>query len=96
MIFSMNLPSSISTPLDACAFIMRWLSSSNVGIKRSAIEIIIATSCAGNPIFLSGVRRSSIAIVISIGLVVAVTRVVALIIKRSLNTIYSVWNTASE
>ena len=47
LIFSINFPSSISTPRDACAFIIRCVSSINVGIKRNAIEIIIAISCAG-------------------------------------------------
>ena len=43
-IFSFKLPSSKSTPLDACAFIIRFASSSKVGINLRAIEIIIAIS----------------------------------------------------
>ena len=42
MIFSLILPFSKSTPRLACAFIIRCVSSINVGIKRNAILIIIA------------------------------------------------------
>ena len=42
-----RLPLSKSAPLAICAFMILSVSSSSMGINRSAIDIIIATSCTG-------------------------------------------------
>ncbi|MPN05181.1 hypothetical protein SDC9_152431 [bioreactor metagenome] len=67
------LPEAKSAPLAVCAFIILSVSSSKVGIKRKAIVIIIASSCAGTPIFLNGFRIASIPSVKTIGDVVKVS-----------------------
>ena len=72
---SVNFPSLISTPRDACAFKIFCVSSNNVGIKRKAIEIINANSETGNPIFFSGLNNDSKANVKSDGFVVNVKSV---------------------
>ena len=64
-------------------------------MKRSAIEIIIAISCAGKPKRLKGLRRSSIANVKSKGLVEAVNIVVTMIINNKRTVIYNVLKIAS-
>ncbi|CAM9147921.1 hypothetical protein MYTO111405_03930 [Mycoplasma todarodis] len=70
-----------STPLDACAFIILWDSSSNVGINLKAIAIIMAIMCTGNFISFNGNIKSSRPLVKSIGLVVEVKIVVMIIMK---------------
>ena len=65
-----RLPFTKSAPLEDCAFMMRSVSSRSVGMKRSAIVIIMASSCAGTPIRLNGMRSASMPSVRTIGLVV--------------------------
>ena len=65
-----RLPVSISAPRAFCAFIILSVSSIRVGIKRSAMVIIIAISCTGTLIFFSGPISTSMASVSSIGEVV--------------------------
>ena len=72
--FCQIFPAVKSAPLDDWAFIMRSVSSRRVGIKRSAIVIIMASSCAGTPKRRNGMRRASIPSVSTIGLVVYVKR----------------------
>ena len=90
MTLSMSLPSFISTPRDCCAFIIRCVSSIKSGMKRSAILINIAISCAGTWNLFKGINKSSIPKVISKGFVVAVRHVVIIIINMSRIAIYSV------
>ena len=73
----MILLDSKSAPLDIWAFIILSVSSRSVGINLRAIVIIIASSWAGKPIFLSGPQAFSIPSVSSIGDVVSVKRDVA-------------------
>ena len=61
LILWINLPVSISAPLDFWADIVLSVSFINVGINRSAIVIIIASSWTGNPIFNNGLNNDSIA-----------------------------------
>ena len=68
----MIFPLSKSAPLAICAFMILSVSSSSVGMNLSAIVIIIASSCAGKPIFLNGLKRYSMPSVNSIGEVVSV------------------------
>ena len=63
---------SKSAPLDIWAFIILSVSSSKVGINLKAIVIIIASSWAGKPNFLSGAQAFSIPSVKDIGDVVRV------------------------
>jgi len=67
-----KLPSLKLTPRESCDFIILLVSSNKVGINLRAIVIIIATSCAGNPIFLNGVISDSIPFDSFEGLVVRV------------------------
>ena len=73
----MRLPLSKSAPLAFCAMIILSVSSSKVGINLSAIVIIIASSCAGNPIFEKRLNSFSIPSVNTIGDVVKVSSEVA-------------------
>ena len=50
------------------------VSSRRIGIKRSAIDIIIAISCTGTLMSLSGFITASIALVRRVGVVVSVIR----------------------
>ena len=65
-----KLPVSISAPRAFCADIILSVSSMSVGMNLSAMDIIIASSCTGNFIFLSGESSRSIASVSVIGDVV--------------------------
>ena len=47
-------PDSKSAPLAICAFMILSVSSSRIGINRSAMDIIIATSWTGTLILFSG------------------------------------------
>ena len=65
-----RLPFTKSAPREDWAFMMRSVSSKSVGMKRSAMVIIMASSCAGTPKRRNGIRRSSMPSVRTIGLVV--------------------------
>ena len=67
------LPVVKSAPRACCAFMILSVSSRSVGTKRSAIVIIIASSCAGTPTRLSGESSASSASVSFSGLVVNVS-----------------------
>ena len=66
------LPDSKSAPRAICAFMILSASSMRVGIKRKAMVIIIASSCAGKPSFPNGVSSFSNASVSAMGVVVSV------------------------
>src|SRR5699024_1787151 len=72
LIRSFNGPVRKSTPRDAWALEILSVSCKSVGIKRNEIDIINASSCTGNFTFFNGCNISSIASVISIGVVVNV------------------------
>ena len=76
-----NPPELKSSPRDFCALITLSVSSSNVGTNRIAIVIIIASSCAGTPIFFSGDKSFSVASVNFSGEVVKVNKLDKIIIK---------------
>ena len=63
-------PVSMSAPRDFCADIILSVSSMSVGIKRSAMVIIIASSCTGSLNTDSGASRRSMPSVSSMGEVV--------------------------
>ena len=65
-----RLPDSKSAPRAFCADMILSVSSISVGMKRSAMDIIIASSCTGSLIFLRGLSRLSSPSVRRIGLVV--------------------------
>ena len=67
---SVNLPLSSLAPRAFWAFMIFSVSSISVGIKRSAMVIIIASSCTGKCSFCSGRSSDSIASVSTMGLVV--------------------------
>ena len=67
-------PDSKSAPLACCAFMILSVSSSRVGINLSAMDIIIAISCAGRPNRSNGLSSRSIPSVRRIGVVVSVRR----------------------
>ena len=65
-------PLSKSAPRAICAFIILSVSSRRIGIKRSAIDIIMEISCTGTWIFFNGPSRLSSASVSWFGVVVSV------------------------
>ena len=67
---SVSLPVSKLAPLAFCADMILSASSISVGMKRSAMLIIIASSCTGRRSFFSGDSSSSMPSVSAIGLVV--------------------------
>ena len=67
-------PRSRSAPRASCDLTMRSVSLSSVGMQRSAIVIIIASSCAGKPKRLNGEKMLSSPSDSAIGLVVSVSR----------------------
>ena len=68
----MMLPLSRSAPLAIWAFMILSVSSRRMGIKRRAMDIIMATSCTGTCILLRGCRRLSMPSVRALGVVVKV------------------------
>ena len=66
------LPLSKSAPLAICAFMILSVSSNNIGIKRSAMDIIMATSCTGTLNTFKGPIIFSIPSVKLFGVVVSV------------------------
>ena len=56
--FWIRFPFSKSAPLAICAFMILSVSSRRIGIKRRAMDIIMAISCTGTRILFSG--RSSL------------------------------------
>ena len=67
---AIRLPDSKSAPRAFCADMILSVSSISVGMKRSAMHIIIASSCTGSLIFFSGLSRLSSPSVSEIGEVV--------------------------
>ena len=65
-----NVPLSSIAPRAFWAFIIFSVSSIRVGMNRSAIVIIMASSCTGKCSFASGRSRLSMASVSTMGLVV--------------------------
>ena len=92
---SCNLPSLKSTPRDAWAFNILFVSLNKVGIDLKAIEIIIANILVLIFINSSGFNSHSIALVISVGLVVNVIVVEASIITNTLPTKKLPWTNPS-
>ena len=91
-----RFPDSRSAPRDSCAFMILSDSSISVGMKRSAIVIIIASSWAGKWNTLSGVRSRSMPSVSAMGDVVSVSmdapvtsRIMRIVMKND-------WTTASH
>lgn len=70
--FLPQIPAGKSAPREDWAFMIRSVSSSSVGMKRSAMVIIIASSWAGTPKRRNGFKSASIPSVRTIGLVVYV------------------------
>ena len=66
-------PVSKSAPRAFCAFIIRPVSSVKIGIKRSAMDIINASSCTGKRIYFKGFNKLSIPSVSDTGVVVNVS-----------------------
>ena len=66
------LPLSKSAPLAICAFMILSVSSNKMGIKRSAMDIIMATSCTGTLNIFKGPIIFSIPSVRLFGVVVSV------------------------
>ena len=91
-----RLPDSKSAPRAICAFIILSASSISVGMKRSAIVIIMASSCAGKWILLSGISSRSSPSVSAIGVVVSVIRLVPTSSSTSLSVIYTLCFMASS
>ena len=90
------LPDSKSAPLASCAFIILSVSSTRIGIKRSAIDIIIATSCTGTFTLFNGLRSFSIASVSWLGVVASVIIEDPIIRNTSLNAINTVLSIPSS
>ena len=65
-----RFPDSKSAPRAFCADMILSVSSMSVGMKRSAMHIIIASSWTGAPIFFRGLSRLSSPSVSAMGLVV--------------------------
>ena len=65
-----RLPVSKAAPRAFWALIILSVSSMSVGMKRSAMVIIMASSCAGKPILCSGLAARSMPSVSSMGEVV--------------------------
>ena len=86
-ICSCSFPSLKSTPLDACAFSILFVSLNKVGIKRKAMETIIAKIDGLSFISSSGFKYHSMALAKSIGFVVNVSVVAIIMIAKTLNII---------
>ena len=77
---AIRLPLSKSAPRAICAFMILSASSSSVGMKRSAMVIIIASSCEGKRSFDSGrIMRSRPSVsttgdVVNVSIEVPITR----------------------
>ena len=74
----------------------RVVSSRRVGMKRRAMEMIIAISEAGKWIHFKGVMYHSRAKVKSKGFVVEVSTIVSSSIKSSRRTIFPAWANESQ
>ena len=86
-----RLPDSKSAPRAICAFIILSASSISVGMKRSAMVIIMASSCAGK--WISAFSRPSVS---WFGVVVSVIRLVPTSSSTSLSVIYTLCFMASS
>ena len=70
--FLIRFPLSKSAPLAICAFMILSVSSIKMGMKRNAIDIIMAISCTGRCINFRGLIAFSIPSVRLLGVVVSV------------------------
>src|SRR5699024_402023 len=84
------------TPRDAWALEILSVSCKSVGIKRNEIDIINASSCTGNFTFFNGGNISSIASVISIGVVVNVNNDVTGMSRKKRIDIANPWMSPPE
>ena len=86
----MRPPVSKLAPLAFCAEMIFCVSSKRVGMKRSAMLMIIAISCTGTLMSASGFIRLSVPSAISTGVVVRVSNDAPLMSKTSLKVIFMV------
>ena len=83
-------PVSKLAPLAFCAAIILFVSSNSVGMNLSAMLIIMAMSCTGTLMYLSGLMRLSVPSATSTGVVVRVSNDAPQMSKTSLKAIFMV------
>ena len=88
--FCAKLPSLKSEPRDTCAFIILLVSSNIVGINLSEIDNTSAKVEIGTPTFCRNPRLFSIALVISVGEVVAIKTTIIATTKINLTVINAI------
>ena len=90
-----GLPCSKSAPREVCALIILSVSSRSIGMKRSAMLIIITKTEIGTPIFFNGERSTSIPPASTVGVVVSVRSELPIISRIILTAIFAARATPS-